>query len=169
MTVLKGNIFLSRGQNKTFCSIIACPTWSCFVFSVLSSCHFTSFRIYKNLGFSNVIRVEEIPNQSITYNLLPDFWPVYIFKKNLTLIHLDLAKIISSSCPQLKKKIKTVFYRHRKSYFVKTIWTWIKRSLNSTATSKTTKMEEIQEVNYVLVPNILFILWWFVLPVSPFP
>lgn len=78
--------------------------------------------------------------------------PVY-FKRNITLIHLYMMKMISSNCPQKK----FFFFNQnllliQEVIFCQDLITWTRRGLNSTATSKTTKMEEIWKVRYVLVP-----------------
>lgn len=69
-----------------------------FVFPALSSGPLTKFRIYRNSGFSNVVRLEETYLCFIHRFLTP-----VDFKRNLTLIHLKLVENISSNCPQFFK------------------------------------------------------------------
>ena len=84
-----------RDQIEACCPVITCTHLALFLFSVLFSCPLSRFGIYRNLGLFIVGKPYEAQNQSTAYFILRFFIPVY-FKRNLTLIHLSMMKMISS-------------------------------------------------------------------------
>lgn len=91
-------------------------------------------------------------------------------KSNLNSLIVGKKLFISSNYPHLTRKSKPPFTAIR-SQFVKIAWTCTQRGLNSIATSKTTKMGEIWEVECVLGPPgwAQGLLLCCVLPILPSP